>query len=325
MKQKLLIPITSLFVAGLMFVPSVGTAQSTTTTSQINSISALLQQMQALQVQIDALRASQKTLQVQVATEFNTFVTSLSLGSRGDAVTALQALLAANPDVYPEGLITGYFGKATEKALKRLQKENGLEQVGRVGPKTRALLNRLLGDNPIAFEDDDDGDEDDDDDGDDNDNERRGGRLCAKVPPGHLVASGWLRKHDGVRPIVPECQKLPEGIKKKIDNDWKPGTTTPDTVAPIIRDLSATSTASTTASVMWFTNENATSTLWYSTTTPLTQSSATILDNSAWKTSHSYNLTGLTASTTYYYVVKVPDKANNSATTPEHSFMTVGN
>jgi len=156
MKQKLLIPITSLFVAGLMFVPSVGTAQSTTTTSQINSISALLQQMQALQVQIDALRASQKTLQVQVATEFNTFVTSLSLGSRGDAVTALQALLAANPDVYPEGLITGYFGKATEKALKRLQKENGLEQVGRVGPKTRALLNRLLGDNPIAFEDDDD-------------------------------------------------------------------------------------------------------------------------------------------------------------------------
>ena len=317
MKRKLLVSLTGLLTAGAMLVPSVGMAQytSTSTTAQINSISALLQQMQALQSQIDALKASQKALQVQTATEFNAFLTSLSLGSRGDAVTALQALLAANPDIYPEGLITGYFGKATERALKRLQKENGLEQVGFVGPKTRQLLNRLLGDNPIGLEDDDE-DEDDDNDRDEH-------RACAKVPPGHLIAPGWLRKHEGVRPIVPECQTLPRGIEKKGD-DWKPGTTTPDTVAPIIRDLSAISTASTTASVTWFTNENATSTLWYSTTTPLDTSTATKLDNSSFKTSHSYNLSGLTASTTYYYLVKVSDKKNNSTTTLEHSFVTLG-
>src|SRR3990167_221259 len=143
MKRKLLTSLTGLALAGSMLIPSIGMAQSTTTTTQINSISALLQQLQALQSQIEALKASQNSLKSQTATEFNAFITSLSLGSQGDAVAALQALLAANPDIYPEGLITGYFGKLTENALKRLQKQNSLEQVGHVGPKTRALLNRL--------------------------------------------------------------------------------------------------------------------------------------------------------------------------------------
>ena len=239
MKQKLFLPLAGLFMIGVMLTPSVSTAQSALTTAQINSISALLQQIQVLQNQINALQASQKTLKLQAATEFGTFVTSLSLGSEGDAVTALQALLAANPDIYPEGLITGYFGKATERALKRLQKENGLEQVGHVGPRTRELLNRLLGLNPIAFEDDDEDE--------DHDNDREEKRLCAHVPPGHLIAPGGLIKHDGERPIISECQKLPKGIEKKWDedddDDWKHGTTTPDRVAPIIRDLSATSTS----------------------------------------------------------------------------------
>ncbi len=326
MKQKLLIPAASLFMLGSMLLPSISMAQSATSTTQINAISVLLQQIQALQNQIDALLVSQRALQVQTATEFNAFLITLSLGSRGEAVTALQALLAANPDIYPEGLITGYFGKATERALKRLQKEHGLEQVGMVGPRTRALLNRLLGDNQIAFEDDD---EDDDNDGDDNDSNRGHGnredrRPCAIVPPGHLIAPGWLKKHDGVRPIVPECQRLPRGIEDKLDDDDDDDDDSNkfDTTAPIIRNLLATSTASTTASISWSTNENATSTLWYSTTTPLSISSATRLDNNTRKSSHSYNLTGLTASTTYYYLLKVSDKANNSTATSEHSFVT---
>ena len=316
MKRTLLKPLTGLVIAGALLMPAIGMAQSTSTTAQINTISALLQQMQALQAQIEALKASQSTLQTQTAVEFNAFLTSLSLGSRGDAVTALQALLAANPTIYPEGLITGYFGKATERALKRLQKENGLDQVGFVGPRTRQLLNRLLGDNPVAFEDDDEDE--------DNDNDREEHRACAKVPPGHMIAPGWLKKHDGVRPIVPECQKLPKGIAQKGD-DWKAGSTTPDTVAPSIMNLSATNTASTTASITWSTNEKATSTLWYSITTPLNTTTTARIDESTWQTSHAYSLSGLTASTTYYYLVKVSDKSNNTTTSSEQSFTTPSN
>ena len=188
-------------------------------------------------------------------------------------------------------------------------------------------MNRLLKDNLIAFERDDDNDDDEDDEDDDNDNHgKENRRLCAIVPPGHFIAPGWLKKRDGVRPIVPECQTLPKGIETKLDDDDDDDdTATSDTVAPVVSNLSATSIASTTVSIIWSTNENATSTLWYGTTTPLLTSSANRVDNNTRKTSHSYNLVGLTASTTYYYLVKVSDKANNSTTTAEYSFMTSAN
>lgn len=71
-----------------------------------------------------------------------TFITySLSKGMMNDQVKKLQEILARDPGMYPEGLVTGYFGPATERAVKLFQKKHGLEQVGYIGPKTRALLN----------------------------------------------------------------------------------------------------------------------------------------------------------------------------------------
>ena len=66
---------------------------------------------------------------------------SLIRGMSGSEVTRLQQILSKDPAVYPEGLVTGYFGLATERAVMRYQKKHALEQVGVVGPKTRALLN----------------------------------------------------------------------------------------------------------------------------------------------------------------------------------------
>lgn len=71
------------------------------------------------------------------------FVSALKIGSKGAEVMALQSLLKGQNNIYPEGLITGYYGPATQRAILRLQKVNGLEQVGFVGPKTRALLNKI--------------------------------------------------------------------------------------------------------------------------------------------------------------------------------------
>jgi peptidoglycan hydrolase-like protein with peptidoglycan-binding domain len=70
-------------------------------------------------------------------------VSILKKGSQGAEVTALQEQLKDLPGVYPEGFVTGYFGTLTEKAIKRLQAQNSLEQVGFVGPKTRELLLKL--------------------------------------------------------------------------------------------------------------------------------------------------------------------------------------
>ncbi|MBI5742507.1 MAG: peptidoglycan-binding protein, partial [Candidatus Niyogibacteria bacterium] len=75
-----------------------------------------------------------------------TFTAPLYFGLRGSAVTELQKFLAQDKTLYPEGLMTGYFGRLTELAVRRFQKHYGLAQEGDpafgfVGPKTRAKLN----------------------------------------------------------------------------------------------------------------------------------------------------------------------------------------
>lgn len=63
-------------------------------------------------------------------------------------VTKIQRVLAADPTVYPEGLITGYYGSLTEKAVQKWQaKQNivssgsaGTTGYGVVGPRTREKI-----------------------------------------------------------------------------------------------------------------------------------------------------------------------------------------
>ena len=69
---------------------------------------------------------------------------TLSRGMEGEDVRRLQEYLARYPDIYPEGIISGYFGALTEAAVRRLQKTRGLEQVGTVGPRTREIINREI-------------------------------------------------------------------------------------------------------------------------------------------------------------------------------------
>ncbi|MEK7106740.1 MAG: peptidoglycan-binding protein [Patescibacteria group bacterium] len=72
-----------------------------------------------------------------------TITYTLAKGMENNQVSRLQQVLVRYPDIYPESSTTGYFGPATERAVKGFQKKHGLEQTGAVGPKTRALLNAL--------------------------------------------------------------------------------------------------------------------------------------------------------------------------------------
>jgi peptidoglycan hydrolase-like protein with peptidoglycan-binding domain len=67
------------------------------------------------------------------------FSVGLSVGSQGPAVSALQSRLVVE-GVY-SGPITGYFGSATEAAVKAYQTKHDLSAVGVLGPQTRAYLN----------------------------------------------------------------------------------------------------------------------------------------------------------------------------------------
>ncbi len=65
----------------------------------------------------------------------------------------MQEFLASQKDIYPEGLITGFFGTLTQKAVIRFQEKYSSEILiplgltsgtGFVGPSTRAKINQII-------------------------------------------------------------------------------------------------------------------------------------------------------------------------------------
>lgn len=74
-----------------------------------------------------------------------TFTKTLEPGMKDAEVFNLQKVLSLDPTIYPEGEITGYYGKLTEAAVMRFQKKYGIRVTGEVGPQTRAKLHELYG------------------------------------------------------------------------------------------------------------------------------------------------------------------------------------
>lgn len=133
------IPMTALALLLTFFVGVSGVSAQTTTSTTIED---LLKQVAALQAQIKSLEASNSSLQAEV--EALRLTAKLQTGSSGENVRLLQQLLATDATIYPEGMITGFFGPLTESAVKRFQSKLKLEQVGVVGPQTLARINEIL-------------------------------------------------------------------------------------------------------------------------------------------------------------------------------------
>jgi hypothetical protein len=91
------------------------------------------------QVQLPAQASSVAGVATTVAAIKHTFKSALKLGLSGIEVTELQKRLTEE-GVY-SGPITGYFGNLTLAAVKKYQANNGIDQLGNVGPATRAKLN----------------------------------------------------------------------------------------------------------------------------------------------------------------------------------------
>lgn len=76
----------------------------------------------------------------------NIFTKNLIRGTYNSDVRTLQEFLRKDKTIYPEGIVNGNFGGATERAVKRFQSKykianEGNQGYGSVGPKTRAFLN----------------------------------------------------------------------------------------------------------------------------------------------------------------------------------------
>lgn len=124
-------------------------AASAVTAEELTAqIQALLAQVQALQQQTGGSTTIQSQAPVATGGQCPLISRNLKNGMSGDDVTRLQQFLARDPSVYPEAMITGYYGGLTEAAVKRFQCKNQIvcdgtpetTGYGVTGPRTAALL-----------------------------------------------------------------------------------------------------------------------------------------------------------------------------------------
>lgn len=334
MKKTVAILVTAAILMG-----STTTALASTTTS--SSTDAIIAQLQAqiadLMTKIAALKQAQSNVQTAQQNVAGTMklIGNLREGMSGDQVKLLQTILAGDKTIYPEGTISGYYGPLTREAVKRFQKEHGIESTGFTGPKTMSRINELLSQTPLMRNDDRNDDTTATTTTGAGNTERERNRImehsefCIAVPPGHLIAPGWRKHHEGddEDPVLPRCGTIPPGIWGQMGGSTTTPpaptpTTTPDTIAPVLSAVTSTVTGSTTATVGWTTNEAATSKVYYGTTTPVDMNTALVQSDATLVTTHTMNLSGLSASTTYYMIPESRDAANNVGTSSQISFTT---
>ncbi|MCX6722143.1 MAG: peptidoglycan-binding domain-containing protein [Candidatus Staskawiczbacteria bacterium] len=106
-------------------------------------IQKLLAQIDVLKAEIARILGQKVVLPTQSSClQINN---NLYLGASGVEVSCLQSFLKnQGVDIYPEGFVTGNFGKLTQQAAINFQKKYGIPQTGYVGIITRTKINQLL-------------------------------------------------------------------------------------------------------------------------------------------------------------------------------------
>ena len=172
-------------------------------------------------------------------------------------------------------------------------------------------------------------DRDNDRDDDDNDKNKRKGRneerkdsrkeLC-RIAFGHLFAPGYIKNWGSdERDFFWNCF-VPFGISKKFNGT---ASSTPDILAPVISNLLAKPNT-VKATITWNTNEKSDSAVFWSNSANVnvnSSSTATVTKIEKVK-EHKLVIENLTASTTYYFVIRSKDPSGNTSTSTESSFTT---
>lgn len=312
----------------LLSLPLASIGQTADTAQLYAQIQALSQKVQALQQQIANTRQEVQTTRRELRTAVHEFRSQLRLGVTSEEVKLLQEMLAADSAIYPEKLVTGYFGLLTKTALIRFQLKHGIEGVGEAGPQTRRALNALLKKsvdargailnlNASATSTSTASSTD----GAFGNGAGREKILICHIPQGYppaartlTIAAPALNAHLAHGDSLGSCANAGDGST---------GTSTPDIIAPVLSNISASSTASTTTHIVWTTNEPATSKVWYGALSPLDTASASFVTSAILTANHDLVISsGLFASTTYYYIVGSKDANNNMATSSQYSFIT---
>lgn len=154
MKNKIIHGFLALLIVGLLptaFVSAENAEkaekenQAATSTKNITAavdLQALIEQLQNQIKELQEQIAKLKTDVEEVKEELK-LTKDLYKGLSDDEVKKLQGFLKQYAEVYPEGLVTGYYGPLTEKAVKKFQEQHDIPVTGLVGPATREKIKEL--------------------------------------------------------------------------------------------------------------------------------------------------------------------------------------
>ena len=105
----------------------------------LQKIAELKRKIASLQLQLAMIKTNQSNSHCAI------FSGDLYYGMTSSEVKCLQQFLTnLGPEIYPEALVTGYFGPLTQSAVKRYQALQGIITTGYFGPLTRAAVNNKL-------------------------------------------------------------------------------------------------------------------------------------------------------------------------------------
>ncbi len=127
--------LTGLFFVALVTVAVVPTSARAETTS--SSVSGMLELLQTLMKQVEALQKQLAELKGDISEEIRD---GLKEGMTNDDIRKIQELLATDPEIYPKGLASGYYGPLTKDAVKKFQKRHDLAETGVVDAETKKLM-----------------------------------------------------------------------------------------------------------------------------------------------------------------------------------------
>lgn len=140
----------------ILFLTFSGSVSAVTADELKIQIENIIKQLNQLQSQVQSIQA-QSAQNVQSSSNaqkitcpnltYNLYF-GLTNSETENQISELQKFLAQDPLIYPEAKITGYFGPATERAVKRYQVKYGIVSsgspettgYGAVGPKTREKM-----------------------------------------------------------------------------------------------------------------------------------------------------------------------------------------
>lgn len=230
---------------------------------------------------------------------------TLTVGMTNWEVAVTQALLSAVADVYPEGLITGYFGELTRRAVMRFQNLLGLDPVGVVGPQTRSALNSMIVAAAKEAKNKGNGQE----------KENQGKSDEAPGADHRAEPATPATPNQGNGPATPATPATPA---HKAGGSGGGGS---DTTGPELTGVSATLITTDSAVIEWQSNELSTGVVLYN-TEPSTDGAVTLADTT-FRTLHSLAVSGLTAATTYHYRISSTDTFNNTTVLDFASFTTL--